>query len=408
MATDERGPDDRERRRHPARWLLAALVILGVAAFLGWRFYQEKRREKAAAAAPAPPLPVVLATVTTRDVPVYLEGLGTVTPLYTVTVRTLLDGRLENVFFKEGQEVRPGDVLAQVDPRPYVIQLHTAQGSLLRDRALLQDAELNLDRYQRLRPQNLVSQQQVDDQAALAGQYRGAVLIDRAAIDTARLNLEYARITSPIHGMVRSLAGIRAVDPGNIVHTTDTTGIVTLTQLDPTSVIFTLPQDDLERVLAELSERPLPVDAFSRSGATQLASGTLELVDNQVVATTGTLRLKAIFHDPGRKLWPNLFVKARLLLLTREGAIVVPATVPQRGPQGTFAYVVEKDSTVSVRPIQVDFTQGDLAVVKSGLTPGEQVVEGGQSQLRPGAKVAQRVAQAENDVEGGPDGGGAP
>ena len=338
----------------------------------------------ASASGSGAPVPVVTAVALRQDVPMYSEGLGTVTPLRTITVKTQVDGQLTGVYFREGQEVYPGQQLAQVDPRPFLYQLHTAQGNLVRDSGLLKDAELNLERYVKLRPKNLVSQQQVDDQQALVDQYRGACIVDRAAIDTARLQLEYARISSPLH----ALTGIRQIDPGNIVHATDTTGIVTLTQLDPISVIFSLPEDDLQRALSELANGSVPVEAYSRSGSTKLAEGTLGLVDNEVNVATATLRLKAIFGNPDRRMWPSLFVKARVLLGTWRGVVTVPATVPQRGPEGMFAYVLGPEATVSMRPIRVDGTQGETAIVGQGLSPGEHVVSDGQTRLRPGARVA--------------------
>ncbi len=331
-------------------------------------------------------VPVVVAAVERRDVPVWLEGLGSVIAFRTVTVKTQVDGRLDKVYFREGQAVRHGDSLAQIDPRPFEVQLHQAEGALARDRAILHDAQVNLERFIALRERKLVSQQQVDDQRAQAGQYEGAVRIDEAQAESAKLNLDYAHINSPIDGVT----GVRLVDQGNVVHPGDASGIVVVTQLDPIAVLFTLPQDDLPSVMRELRARALPVEVYSRDGATRLGAGELALVDNQINQTTATMRLKAVLPNPERMLWPNQFVKARLLLTTRKGAVVVPATVVQRGPKGTFAYVVRPDQTVDARPVEMAATVGEEAIVARGLEVGETVVVDGQNQLKPGAKVQPR------------------
>ncbi|MEO6418202.1 MAG: efflux RND transporter periplasmic adaptor subunit [Polyangiaceae bacterium] len=389
--TAEVGSEHRPGSERANRWLLVSLgVATLVTVFLIALLRAHEPAAMSEAGAPETrEVPVVIATVTTRDVPIYLEGLGNVVPLNTVTVRTQVDGMLTSVRFKEGQEVDPGDVLAQVDSRPFQIQQQQGEANLVRDQAQLANAQLALTRDETLLPQKLIAQQAVDDQRTLALQALGAVKADQAQIASAKLQLTYARIVSPIHGVT----GIRQVDPGNIVHPADATGIVILTQLDPISVIFTLPQDDLQRVMTGLKEHPLALDAYSRDGATKLGSGTLALVDNQVNVTTGTIRLKAIVANPNRLLWPSLFVKARLLVTTLRGALVVPATVVQRGPQGTFAYVIGGDQTVSVRPLTMDSTQGETAIIARGLSPGERVVADGQSQLRAGAKVSARAGR---------------
>jgi multidrug efflux system membrane fusion protein len=234
----------------------------------------------------------------------------------------------------------------------------------------------------------LIAQQQADDQAALVGQLEGAVQVDKGTIDVARLNLDYALIRSPIDGVT----GVRIVDPGNLVHASDQTGLVVVTQLDPISVLFSLPQDELPRVMQQLAQGQLPVEAWSRDGSQKLATGRLLLVDNQINAATATLRLKAVFPNPQHLLWPNQFVKARLLLTTRKDALVVPSTVPQRGPEGTFAYVIQPDQTVQPRPIEIEINEGDISVIARGLNEGEQVVADGQNQLRAGAKVSTKPA----------------
>jgi multidrug efflux system membrane fusion protein len=343
-----------------------------------------------AARAQARVVPVVAVTAARRDVPIYLEGLGNVLAFRTVTVRSQVDGRLEKVLFAEGQAVKRGDVLAQIDPRPFQIQLHQAEGALSRDNSLLHDNQVNLARNKTLREQKLVAQQQVDDLQGTVGQYQGAVAVDQAQIDTAKLNLDWARIISPIDGVT----GVRLVDPGNIVHASDQNGIVVVTQLDPIAVLFTLPQDDLPTVAKEMrGGATLQVEAYSRDGATRLGEGKLLLIDNQINASTATIRLKAQFDNPDRLLWPNQFVKARLRVTTRKGALAVPQMAVQRGPQGLFVYVVQGDLTAAQRPVEVEQNAGDLALIAKGIDPGEQVVVEGQNQLKPGAKVSLRAQE---------------
>ncbi len=330
---------------------------------------------------------VLTAAVERKDVPIELEGIGSAGALYNVTVRPQVAGRITKVFFTEGQPVKEGDVLAQIDPRPYQIALQTAQANLARDQATLEGNQGNYDRQMQLVQGHFVAPQDVLNAKALVGQSQASLLADQAAIDSAKLNLSYARITAPISGT----AGIRLIDPGNYVAAGDPNGIVILTQLDPIVVIFSLPQDDLPKVAAELARTgTLPVLALDREGITELARGELRVIDNQVVSTTATIRLKAVFPNAERKLWPNLFVKARLLLETRKGALVVPATAIQRGPRGPFVYVVGKDQTADVRMVKVELIIGEDALMADGLQAGEQVVIEGQNQLRPGAKVQLR------------------
>jgi multidrug efflux system membrane fusion protein len=371
--------------------VLVAACAIGLIAYFLHKRTSEKAAESARQSQQAMnrAVPVVAAQVLRKDVPIYLDGLGTVAAFKTITVHSQVDGRLEQVLFREGQPVKAGDRIAQIDPRPFVNQLHQAQGALARDSAQLKGAKVNLLRFTSLAAQKLIAQQQADDQAALVGQLEGAVVTDQATIDTAKLNIDYANIRSPIDGVT----GVRLVDPGNIVHASDASGIVLITQLEPISVLFSLPQDDLTNVLQQLAaQTALPVEAWSRDGSQKLAVGQLALVDNQINAATATLRLKAVFPNPQHLLWPNQFVKARLLLNTRKNALTVPSTVPQRGPEGTFAYVIQQDQTVQPRPIEVETTEGDLAVVGKGLNEGEQVVADGASQLRAGAKVQPRQA----------------
>jgi membrane fusion protein, multidrug efflux system len=371
--------------------ILVAIVAIGLIAF----FLHKRTSEKAAAsakeasAAANRAVPVVAAAVTRKNVPIYLDGLGTVTAFKTITVHTQVDGRLDKVLFREGQAVKAGDRIAQIDPRPFINQLHQAEGALNRDKAQLKGAKVDLDRFVSLAGQKLIAQQQADDQAALVGQLEGAIVVDAATIDVAKLNIDYANIRSPIDG----ITGVRLVDPGNIVHAADATGIVLITQLEPIAVLFSLPQDNLKSVLEQIvGNDSLPVESWSRDGSQKLATGKLALVDNQINVNTATLRLKAVFPNPNHLLWPNQFVKSRLLLTTRQNALTVPSTVPQRGPDGIFAYVIQQDQTVQPRPIEIETTEGDLAVISKGLNEGEQVVSDGAAQLRAGAKVQVRQA----------------
>ena len=361
-------------------------IVVAIAAVLAGPLACHRSAKGVPAAAGGRVVPVLATAAVLGDVPVFLEGLGNVIAYKTVQVRSQVDGRLDKVLFKEGQAVRRGEVLAQIDPRPFLIQLHQAEGAQARDRAQLQDLKLNLERFKDLRGRKLIAQQQVDDQAAQVGQLDGAVRIDQAAIESARLNLDYARITAPISGVT----GVRQVDPGNVVHASDPAGIVLVTQLDPISLLFSLPEGNLPRIAQQFARGPLQVEAWSRDGQTRLGIGKLELVDNQINASTGTVRLKAVFANPQHLLWPNQFIKSRLHLTTLQNALVVPSTVVQRGPEGTFAWVINQDQTVVPRAVEVELTQGEQTVIAKGLAPGEQVVVDGQSQLRAGAKVQPR------------------
>jgi membrane fusion protein, multidrug efflux system len=335
-------------------------------------------------------IPVLTAPVIRRDVPVWLEGLGSVSAFYTVIVRPQVDGRIEKVLFAEGQHVRKGDVLVQIDSRPFAIQLQSAMAAIARDQSQLKNARLNLERYKTLSAQNLISEQQFTDQQAVVAQFEGQARSDQALVNSAKLNLDYARITSPIDGV----AGVRLVDPGNVVRSTDATGLVVVTQLDPIAVFFALPEDDLTPIQRAMAKGPLTVLVSSRDGERPLGEGSLAVIDNEINLATATIRLKAVFPNPQQLLWPNEFVKARLKLTTLTSALVVPAAAVQHGPQGTFAYVVSADSTAAVRPVTVDTTQGDFAIVSKGLSPSDIVVVEGQAQLRPGGRVAGKPASS--------------
>jgi multidrug efflux system membrane fusion protein len=334
---------------------------------------------------------VVVAAAARQDVPIVLEGIGSAAAMMSVTVRPQVEGRIDQVFFEEGQPVKRGDLLAQMDPRPFQIALQQAQANLARDRATLEGSQGNYERLEKLAQDRFVSTQDVQNQKALVGQGRAALLGDQAAIDAAKLNLSYARITAPIDGVT----GIRLIDPGNYVRA-GADGIVMLTQLDPIAVVFSLPQDDLSRIAGRLKrDGTLPVVALDREGTRELAHGELRVIDNQVVSSTATIRLKAVFPNAERKLWPNLFVKARLLLETRKGALVVPSSAIQHGPRGTFVYLVAADQTAEMRMVKVELTLDEQSVIASGLREGERVIVEGQNQLRPGSRVQVRSATSD-------------
>jgi len=331
-------------------------------------------------------VPVSVATVERRDLPVYLTGLGSVTAFNTVAVKSRVDGQLVQVAFREGQEVRKGDLLAVIDPRPYQVALDQAQATLLKDQSQLKNTQLDLQRYKGLVSAGVVSHQQVDTQDALVGQFQGTVDADKAAIQNAKLNLTYCHITAPVDGRV----GLRLVDRGNMVHANDTNPLLVITQLQPIAVIFTLPEDSLPAVAQHMRAGTLKVEAYSRDDQIKLSTGTLLTIDNQIDQTTGTGKLKAVFDNHERDLWPNQFVNVRLLLEVRKNATVVPAAAVQRGPQGTFAYVVKGNNTVEVRAVTLALTQGNVTAVAQGISPGEVVVTDGQDKLQNGSKVVFR------------------
>jgi multidrug efflux system membrane fusion protein len=331
-----------------------------------------------------PPIPVVTAPVRQGDMEMHLNGLGTVTAFNTVTLRCRVDGELIKVLFTEGQMVQQGELLAEIDPRPYEAQLTQAEGQLAKDQAMLKVAQLDFDRYSSLAATKSITQQQLDQQTALVKQNQGAIKVDQGQIDNIKLQLNYCQITAPITGRI----GLRLVDRGNIVRANDVNGLAVITQLQPIAVIFTIPQDDISAVQQQLrSGETLTVDAYDRDFNIKLAAGTLLAIDNQVDATTGTVKLKAVFKNEDNMLFPNQFVNARLGVSTMRNVIISPAAALQRGPDSTFVYLVKPDSTVELRKVEVGATEGDQSTILSGLSPGELVVTDGVDKLLPGAKV---------------------
>ena len=328
--------------------------------------------------------PVLASAAITADLNVVQNGLGTVTALRVATVKARVDGLLQNVLFQEGQVVKAGDVLAEIDPKPLQVQLAQVEGQFARDQAQLNNAKLDLERYRVLLAQDSVAKQQLDSQESLVRQYEGTVKIDQAQVDNAKLQLSYTRVTAPIAGRL----GLRQVDAGNIVRSSDTLGLVVITQIDPITVVFTIPQDNLQRVLQRLKTgEKLGVDAWDREQKTKLAVGSLITVDNQIDTATGTIKLKAQFPNPEGLLFPNQFVNVRMVVDTKKDATVVPMAAIQRGAQGTIVYVVKEDKTVSLRPVKMGAVENDNVAIESGVKPGELVVTDGIDRLREGAKV---------------------
>jgi multidrug efflux system membrane fusion protein len=363
-----------------------AAIAVGLATVVAWPHSDKAAERQPGAAAPgarSKPPNVRLIELTPRPFAVVLEGLGTVTPIATVAVRPQVDGPLQSVAFQEGAAVKRGQLLAEIDPRPYRIKLQQAKATAARDQAQLKNARLDLERYKTLMEQKLIARQQLDSQDSLVTQSEAAVAADEANVAEAQLQLQYTRIESPIDGV----AGIRQVDPGNLVKATDANGIVVLTQLDPIAVIFTLPQDQLTPLSAAMAAGPAKVEVYSRDGSERLATGTLKVIDNQINVQTASIRLKAQFENADRKLWPNQFVRARLTVSQEQAALVLPAVAVQHGPQGAYVYVVAPNNVAQLRPIQISLLQGEDAVVESGLKAGERVVTHGQAQVKPNAPV---------------------
>ena len=363
--------------------LACAAVAVAAVVFLFVRSNGAKA-DKEKAGKPDRTIPVVGLPAKLGDLPVYQNGLGTVTPLQTVTVKSRVDGELIEVAYHEGQLVKQGDLLAQIDPRPFQVQLHQAEGQLAKDQAGLENARADLERYKILIAEDSVPRQQLDTQAALVSQFEASLKSDQAQVEAARLNLTYSRITAPITGIV----GLRLVDPGNMVHATDPSGLLVIAQQQPIAVVFTIPSDALPAVLKQTRQgRKLTVEAWDRDIKNKLAVGSLLAIDNQIDQTTGTVRIKALFSNEASVLYPNQFVNARLWVDTLEKAVIAPTAALQRSPQSTYVYVVKPDSTVELRTVEVQLTEGDQTAVKSGLQANEIVVVDGVDKLQPGTKV---------------------
>jgi multidrug efflux system membrane fusion protein len=392
--------EPRDREASGSRWWLWVIVLAILAALAFWYFRGTKAGSEAQGAASAsgqgsgqggPPgqgfgpmvVPVVVATAARGDLPVYLDGLGTVTAFNTVTIRSRVDGQIVKINFTEGQMVREGDALVEIDPRPYQVMLEQAEGQLAKDQAQLRDVQVDYERYQLLFKEGVIPKQQVDTQQAQVGQFEGAIKADQGTIDNAKLQIVYSHITAPISGRV----GLRLVDIGNIVHAADTTGLIVITQLQPIAVIFSLPQDQLSQVMSKLHGSQLPVEAYDRDDATKVASGKLLTIDNQIDTTTGTYKLKAVFDNEKNNLFPNQFVNVHLLVDTKHNVIIVPSAAIQHGPQGTYVYLAQKDNTVKIRPVTLALSSSGSVGIGSGLQAGDTVVVDGQDKLQDGSAI---------------------
>jgi multidrug efflux system membrane fusion protein len=382
------GPSQIAKPRSRRQLVLTSILALLLVAGIIWWSRQGSAPQQGGGARNAAPMSIVPEVVGKGDIGINLNALGTVTSLATVTIRTQISGYLMKIDFKEGDEVKKGDLLAEIDPRPYEATLAQAKGQLARDEAMLKGAQVDLTRYQGLAAQNAVPHQTLDTQIALVAQDQGTVEADRATVKSAEVNLQYCRIVSPLDGRV----GLRQVDQGNYVTPGDANGLVVITQLQPISVLFTVPEDNLQAISKRLQAGAvLPAAAYDRSGATKIADGTLQTFDSQIDPTTGTIKLRAQFPNESTVLYPNQFVNIRLLLDTRKDVTTISTAGIQRGVPGTFVYLVNADNTVSVRPVQLGVTEGDHVEVRSGLTPGDRIVIDGADKLRDGAKINLRT-----------------
>jgi multidrug efflux system membrane fusion protein len=367
------------------KWIFAVLLMAGIAwVVISHRQGDIQKTAQAKSDLGSRPMPVLVAKAEQRDVNVYLDALGTVTPRNTITVKARVDGQLLNVFFREGQMVKAGEVLAQIDPRPFEVQLAQAEGQLVKDKALLENAQIDADRYKTLLGQDSISKQQADTQDSLVRQYRAAISVDQSQVDSAKLQLSYCRITAPIEGRV----GLRQVDPGNMIHSSDTSGIVTIAQLQPITVLFSIPEDNLPAVAQRMkSVDSVAVNAYDRAQKTKLASGVVLTLDNQIDTTTGSIKLRALFKNEDSVLFPNQFVNIKMLVDVQKDVTVIPQSALQQGKNGDYVYLVSHGDTVNIRPVKAGYAEGEFVSVLNGLEPGDTVVVDGADKLRDGAKV---------------------
>jgi multidrug efflux system membrane fusion protein len=409
-------PASEKNRSSSARWVwLVVLLVIGAAVYYFWPQIKGLGSSTTPVATTGKgkkggggTTPVIAARAKKGNISVYYSGLGGVTPIYTVTVKSRVDGQLMKVYFKEGQAVKKGDLLAEIDTRPYQVQLDQAQGQQLHDQALLKNARVDQDRYKTLLNQQAIPEQQYATQEALVTQYEGTLKTDQAAIDSARLNLTYCHITSDIDGRV----GLRLVDPGNIVHASDANGLLVITQMDPISVIFTIAEDQLPAIVDKIhGGAHMPVEAWDREVKNKLGQGTLETIDNQIDPTTGTLRLRATFDNKAGKLYPSQFVNARLLVEQKSGIVTVPNAAIQRNTNSTYVWLVKPDQTVTVRTVTTGVTEGDQTEIVSGINDGDMMVMVGVDRLVEGSRVNAQVpgeapAGGDGKQGGGKQGGG--
>ena len=376
-------------------WVLLLVIVAG-----GYWYYRGRNSQADAAgaggkgpggAAMGAPgsfvVPVVVATATKGDLPVFLNGLGNVTAFNTVTVRSRVDGQIVKINFTEGQNVTAGQALVEIDPRPYQVQLEQAEGQLAKDQAQLKDVQVDYERFKLLFQEGVIPKQQLDTQQAQVGTFEGAIKADNATIDNAKLQIMYSHITAPISGRV----GLRLVDMGNMVHATDTNGLLVITQLQPIATLFSLPQDQLPQVMARMKKgAPISVEAYDRDNTTKLATGKLLTIDNQIDTTTGTYKLKAVFDNTKNELFPNQFVNVHLLVDTKKNVVLVPTTAILRGPQGTYVFAVGSNNNVKIHIVTLAEANGNITGISSGLNPGDVVVTDGQDKLQDGSKVEPR------------------
>lgn len=404
-------PNSTEQQPGTFSKLAGAVLIIALAAG-GFFFYRHHAAPPAEAQQKrdpnARPMPVLTAKAEQRDVNVYLDALGTVTPRNVVVVKARVDGQLMKVYFREGQLVKTGELLAEIDPRPFEVQLAQASGQLAKDKAALENAQIDLERYKTLLAQDSIARQQVDTQEALVRQQRAAIAVDQGQVDSAKLQLSYCRITAPIGGRV----GLRAVDPGNMIHASDTNGIVTITQLQPITTLFSIPEDQLPAVVKRTKTgTAMALEAYDKAKVNKLATGALLTLDNQIDTTTGTLKLRGEFKNEDNTLFPNQFVNIRMLVDVLKNAVTIPSAAVQRGRNGDFVFVVElgktqSDSKVEMRPVKTGVAEGETVAIASGLQPGEVVVVDGADKLRDGSKVKPIEPNAEKPGEPGQHKGG--